>query len=109
MKPIYLVCAFFLSLGIFSQVFSKPSHHFITIKNDTNHDVSVSELEKNNPQQHHAISARNEKKCNFSKNTDSVEVKVKFGTTTYNVCCPITSGHKTITITENQTLHIRVQ
>lgn len=105
----YLVCTFFLSLSTITSIFSKTSHHFVTIKNDTKYDLSLSELTQNNPQHQHTINARSEKKCNFFKSTDCVEAKIKIGSVYYNVCCPITSGHKTVTITQNQTLHIRAQ
>lgn len=110
MKTMYIACTFFLSLGISAPLFSKPSHHFVIVKNDTNHDIILSEFEQNIERTKHTISSRSDKKCDFFKSTDYVEAKVKLGSSVYyNVGSPITSGTKTITITQNQTLHIRAQ
>ena len=110
MKTMYFLCTFLLSFGISASLFSKSSHHFVTVKNDTNYDIILAEFEQTTEIHKHTISARSEKKCDFFKNTEYVEARVKLGSNTfYTVGSPITFSHKTITITQQQTLHIRAQ
>ena len=106
----HIACTFFLSLGICTFLLSKSSYHVITIKNDSNHDISLIEFEQNIEKHKHTLAPHSDKKANFFKSSDYVEARVKLGNTThYNVCSPITSSTKNITISQNQALHIRAQ
>lgn len=109
MKTRSRLCMFFLIFCFSAPLLSKSSHHFITVKNDTNHDITLVEFEQTTETHKHTISPHSEKKCDFLKSTESVEARVKNTTATYNVCGPINSNTKTITITQHQGLHIRAQ
>ena len=109
MKTKFAIRTIFLSLAFSASLFSKSSHHFVVVKNDTNHDIILVEFQQATESHKHTISPHSEKKCDFFKSTEYVEARVKNSTATYNVGSSITSNTKTISITQNQVLHVHAQ
>jgi len=110
MKTRYISSAFFLILGISIAILAKSSHHHtIAIKNDSPFNIILAEFEQGVEKQTHSVNPKSESKCNFFKNTDHVEARVKTASATYCVGIGITSNSKKITLTHNKHLHMRAE